>query len=244
MYKIVIVDDNWETCELFKVMLENLEIFKVISFESGNAFLDYIKEGEIFDVSIIDLDLPDIHGFELIKYLRENCNITLPIIVITGFGDTNHKFKALSLGADDYIVKPVNIFEVVLKISNFVKKKIFVEEIFNREEIIKEKANMINMFVSFIKNEIYVPMEQFLEKVKEIKDDKNSEKNFEKTYKFIDEIDKKLNSSLKKMQDVLAIYEEKKDEIEKRKRKLQSLAEIEEMIDGNLKNNIFKNTNK
>ncbi|MCX8059287.1 MAG: response regulator transcription factor [Spirochaetes bacterium] len=240
MYKIVIVDDNWETCELFKVMLENLEIFKVVAFESGESFLEFIKDGENFDVAIIDLDLPDVHGFDLIKNLRENFSITLPIIVITGFGDSNHKFKALSLGADDYIVKPINMFEVVLKISNFVKKKIFIEEILNREEIIREKATMLNMFVEFIKNQLYQPMEEFLIKIKEIKDNKNLEKKFEESFNFLNQLDNKLIETMKKIEGVLNIYNDKKNEIETRKKKLQSLAEIEEVIDLNIKNNIFR----
>ena len=244
MYKIAIVDDNWETCELFKVMLENLELFKVITFENGATFLDYVKEGNGFEVAIVDLDLPDIYGFDLIKYLRENLSLTLPIIVITGYGDPNYKFKALNLGADDYIVKPINMLEVLLKINNFIKKKKFIEEILNREEIIKEKANMLNIFEKFIKDDIANPLKEFEEKIKELKNNVNLSRELDDSLKTIERIDEKINETLNKIENVLKLYEDKKELISKKKDKLQTLAEIEESINMSIKNSIIKDNEK
>jgi len=238
MYKIAIVDDNWEICELFKVMLENLEIFEVISFDNGQLFMDYLLDKNGMDVAIIDLDLPDVSGYDIIGYLRRNFSASLPVIVITAFNDFNHKIKALELGADDYIVKPVNMFEVVLKINNFMKKKKFIEEILSREEIIKEKAEMLSVFEEFIKDEILLPLENHLDSIKGLKLHKEPEP---KVLNFLDELDNKLKDTSVKIDNILKLYQDKKQAIDSRKKDLQSISEIEEIFNTNMKNNVFKN---
>jgi len=69
-FKIVMVDDNWEICELFKTIIQNLEMFEVVSFDKGHRFLEYIEDNP-YDIAIIDIDLPDISGYEIIKEIRK-----------------------------------------------------------------------------------------------------------------------------------------------------------------------------
>ena len=83
-YKIIIVDDNWEICILFKTIIQNLEMFEVVSFDNGSKFLEFIED-EPFDVAIIDIDLPDISGYELIKKLSSTDNQDTLFIQIWSF---------------------------------------------------------------------------------------------------------------------------------------------------------------
>jgi len=155
-YKIIIVDDNWEICILFKTIIQNLEMFEVVSFDNGSKFLEFIED-EAFDVAIIDIDLPDISGYELIKKLREDNFNYIPVVVISAFDDFSHKIKALELGADDYIVKPVNVFEVVIKLNNLLKRQTYLCEINKRESIIQDKTEIIDMLKTFFHDKVYLP---------------------------------------------------------------------------------------
>lgn len=155
-FKIVMVDDNWEICELFKTIIQNLEMFDVISFDKGYRFLEYVEENP-YDIAIIDIDLPDISGYEIIKKIRNEQQNYVPIIVISAFEDFSHKIKALELGADDYIIKPVNIFEVVIKMNNLLKRQSYLCELNKRETIIQEKAEIIKILKSFFEENVYEP---------------------------------------------------------------------------------------
>ncbi len=232
MYKIVIVDDNWEICELFKVMLENLEIFQVISFENGTSFYEYIYDENDIDVAIIDVDLPDVSGFDIISFLRKEEGSELPIMVVSAFEDFNHKMKALELGADDYIAKPLNMFEVVLKINNYLKKRRFVEELSDREEIMLEKAELLMMFENFIKTEVMDPIEAYVEDAKSIK---AKAKTYEDVETFLEKMDSKLKNVYDRIEDVLNTSIKRRKKIEEKKKNLKTFEEIEEFFDSKLK---------
>jgi len=234
MYNIAIVDDNWEICELFKVMLENLEIFKVVSFENGNSFYEYIYDDNNIDVAIIDVDLPDISGFDIIKFLRKKIGASLPIMVVSAFEDFNHKMKALELGADDYIAKPLNMFEVVLKINNYLKKRKFVEQLTDREGIMLEKAEMLLMFEDFLKQEIMDPIENYIKETNIIKKQGFSNDNIQE---FLESLDNKLTNVYQKIEDVLEKSIKRRNEIDEKKKDLKSFEEIENFFDSKLRKN-------
>ncbi|NLJ04250.1 MAG: response regulator transcription factor [Exilispira sp.] len=188
-YKIIIVDDNWEICILFKTIIQNLEMFEVVSFDNGSKFLEFIED-EAFDVAIIDIDLPDISGYELIKKLREDNFNYIPVVVISAFDDFSHKIKALELGADDYIVKPVNVFEVVIKLNNLLKRQTYLCEINKRESIIQDKTEIIDMLKTFFHDKVYLPAKklksEFEYQVNAGIDKMSMEKTFE-TFKILNE---------------------------------------------------------
>lgn len=212
-FKIVMVDDNWEICELFKTIIQNLEMFEVVSFDKGNRFLEYIEDNE-YDIAIIDIDLPDISGYELIKIIRNEKKNYVPIIVISAFEDFMHKIKALELGADDYIIKPVNIFEVVIKMNNLLKRQSYLCELNKREYIIQEKAEIIKMFKSFFNEKIYEPakrLKKHLDSELLKGKDSMSPDNIFETYK-------KLS---KDFEELIQSYENLSDEIEKKIEKIE-----------------------
>lgn len=232
-YNVGILDDNWEVSELFKIILENLEIFKVVSFDHGKSFMEYLYDEKPLDIAIIDLDLPDTTGYEVIKFLRESNYKYLPIIVITAFEDFNHKVKALEMGADDYIVKPINIFEVVLKINNYLKKKKYIEEILRRESIIKDKAEVVYLLESFIKDVVLERVKKTRDEVKKIKEQKTNEEQMLK--RMLKKVDESVNELYNDIEKLLAITKTKKETIELKKEKMKSFKEIEELFNNALK---------
>ena len=117
--KILVVDDEVSILQLIKM---NLEIEGHIPITAENA-LDalelVIKERP--DIIILDAMLPDISGFNLIPKIKNIDDI--PIIMLTAKSDINDKLLGLQLGADDYITKPFNSTELILRI-NIVGKHI------------------------------------------------------------------------------------------------------------------------
>jgi len=125
--KIAVIEDNQTNIKLIRYQLE-MEGFDVHIEETGNAGLKMIKNQKP-DMVILDIGLPDMDGFEICKTLR-NDKITkdYPIIMLTAKGEDRDKIEGLKLGADDYITKPYNADELILRIKNLLTRSIKYKE--------------------------------------------------------------------------------------------------------------------
>ena len=125
--KIAVIEDNKTNIKLIRYQLD-MEGFDVHIEETGNAGLKMIKNQKP-DMVILDIGLPDMDGFELCKTLR-NDKITkdYPIIMLTAKGEDRDKIEGLKLGADDYITKPYNADELILRIKNLLTRSIKYKE--------------------------------------------------------------------------------------------------------------------
>lgn len=112
-YKILVADDEVEICEILELYLEK-DGFQVIKAEDGLKALEIIQSNKI-DMAILDIMMPNIDGFNLIKRIRENYNI--PIIILSAKNQDNDKILGLGIGADDYITKPFNPLEVSARVQ-------------------------------------------------------------------------------------------------------------------------------
>lgn len=119
--KIAVIEDNKTNIKLIRYQLER-EGFEVIVEETGNTGLKMIKKQKP-DMIILDIGLPDIDGYEVCKLLR-NDEITkdYPIIMLTAKGEDRDKIEGLRLGADDYITKPYNAEELILRVKNLLTR--------------------------------------------------------------------------------------------------------------------------
>lgn len=111
--KILIVDDEPEIADLVSLYLQN-ENFAVYKFYSAIEALNCI-EHEKLDMAILDVMMPEMNGFELCKKIREHYHY--PIIMLTAKGEEIDKITGLTLGADDYIVKPFQPLELVARVK-------------------------------------------------------------------------------------------------------------------------------
>ena len=125
--KIAVIEDNKTNIKLIRYQLE-MEDFDVHIEETGAAGLKMIKNQKP-DMVILDIGLPDIDGFELCKTLRKD-KVTkdYPIIMLTAKGEDRDKIEGLKLGADDYITKPYNSDELILRIKNLLTRSIKYKE--------------------------------------------------------------------------------------------------------------------
>ena len=149
--RIAVVEDNPVNVKLIRDQLE-IEGFVVSIEQTGKMGLEMIRN-EKPDLIILDIGLPDIDGFELCRILKADERTRhYPIIMLTVKNDDCDRIEGLKLGADDYVVKPYNAQELVLRIRNLLK----------RSENFKIKGSYIqveDLSVDFGKREVRVEKE-------------------------------------------------------------------------------------
>jgi two-component system phosphate regulon response regulator OmpR len=117
-YHILVVDDDDRIRELVKEYLkENKFIISTAnSAEEAKIKLGYFK----FDLMVLDVMMPGQNGFEFTKEIKKNSS--MPIILLTAKGEVENRIEGLELGADDYLGKPFEPKELLLRIKNIIKK--------------------------------------------------------------------------------------------------------------------------
>ena len=118
MSKILIVEDEETIADLEKDYLE-LSGFEVEVANDGETGLEKALKDE-YSLFILDLMLPGVDGFEICKKIREEKNT--PIIMVSAKKDDIDKIRGLGLGADDYMTKPVNLDEMVLRVRALLRR--------------------------------------------------------------------------------------------------------------------------
>jgi len=132
MKKILIVEDDYSIAELQKDYLE-LSGFQVEICRDGAEGLDEIRKNK-YDLLILDVMLPKINGFEILKEIYENKDI--PVLLVSAKKEEIDKIKGLSLGADDYITKPFSPGELVARVKSHIQN---YERMKNKFNIISNK---------------------------------------------------------------------------------------------------------
>ena len=110
---ILVVDDEREIANIVALYLQNDE-YNVKKCYTGNDALQYIENNKI-DLAFLDVMLPDIDGFEILRRIREKYHF--PVIMLTAKVDAADRINGLTLGADDYIPKPFNPLELVARVK-------------------------------------------------------------------------------------------------------------------------------
>lgn len=118
MAKILVVDDDPHIRELVSVFLER-EVFQTYEAIDGMDALRKIEEVKM-DMVILDIMMPHMDGWELCYELRKYYDI--PLLMLTAKGETSQKVKGFQLGTDDYLVKPFDPLELVVRVKALLKR--------------------------------------------------------------------------------------------------------------------------
>ena len=110
---VLVVDDEKEIADFIELYLKN-EDYNVFKFYNGKDALACV-EHENIDLAILDVMLPDIDGFEILKQIRLKHNF--PVIMLTARVSSMDKINGLTLGADDYIEKPFEPLELMARVK-------------------------------------------------------------------------------------------------------------------------------
>jgi two-component system phosphate regulon response regulator OmpR len=137
----LIVDDDDKIRDLLKQYLKNNNFFVSTAINASDAEekLKIVK----FDLAIIDIMMPGKDGLQLTKEIREN--IDLPIILLTAKGEAEDRVRGLELGAEDYLPKPFEPKELLLRIKNVIKRIKKDKHIINVIKIGKANINIKKM---------------------------------------------------------------------------------------------------
>lgn len=117
MCKILIVEDEKPISELIRINLTNAGHDCTCVYD-GKAAADLL-ENTRFDLVLLDVMLPNVDGFELMDYIRP---MDIPVIFLTAKGNADDRVKGLRLGAEDYIVKPFAIAELLARVDTVIRR--------------------------------------------------------------------------------------------------------------------------
>ena len=117
-YKILIADDEPEIRDLLRLYLEN-EKYEVVEAVNGIDALRLMDE-EKPDLIMLDIMMPQMDGYQVLKHIREDNNV--PVIIISAKDEDSEKILGLNLGADDYIAKPFNPLEVIARVNSALRR--------------------------------------------------------------------------------------------------------------------------
>lgn len=118
-YKIAVVEDNELIANMIKLNLEQDE-FEVCCFPRGEEMLERTGR-ELFDLVVLDILLPGISGLKVLEKLRKN-GFNVPVLMLTVEAGVQDKINALDTGADDYLVKPFNMEELLARVRALIRR--------------------------------------------------------------------------------------------------------------------------
>lgn len=117
MIKVLIVDDEKPICDLIDMNLSEAG-YHCTSVQDGLTALNLI-ESEKFDLILLDIMLPGVNGYDIMEYIRP---LEIPVIFITAKHEVKDRVKGLKLGADDYLVKPFDVVELVARVEAVLRR--------------------------------------------------------------------------------------------------------------------------
>lgn len=132
MSKILVAEDE---LAINKMICMNLNItgYQTVSMQDGQEVLDYLAAGQSADLAIVDIMMPKVDGFALLEPLNK---AGIPVIYLTALGDIESKVRGLSGGAEDYMVKPFEMLELLLRIEKILKRTGKSDELIKLDDVI------------------------------------------------------------------------------------------------------------
>ncbi len=141
MERILVIEDETAINDLICM---NLEIagYEPIPFFDGEQFSSHLMDNSDYDLALLDIMLPGKDGFELLEELKR---YDIPVIYLTAKGDLPSKVKGLRSGAEDYIVKPFEMLELLVRVDKVLNRfrKDKEEEIRIRDVVINEQSRTV-----------------------------------------------------------------------------------------------------
>src|ERR1700752_262350 len=119
LMRVLLVEDDAQTAASIKMLLIN-ENFICDTTDLGEDGLEVDKLYD-YDIILLDLMLPDIDGYEVLRRLR-SARVNTPILILSGLSELDNKIKGLGFGADDYLTKPLDKRELIARIQAIVRR--------------------------------------------------------------------------------------------------------------------------
>lgn len=157
MFKILVVEDDMELRRLFSRVLSRNGYVPIEAADGAQA-LD-ILEHETVDLIISDIMMPKVDGFELTASLRE-AGYKIPILMITAAGSFDDMKRGFSSGTDDYMIKPINVDEMIIRVGALLRRAQMISE--RKQSVGGTVLDYDAMTVSYEGSNIMLPQKEFL----------------------------------------------------------------------------------
>lgn len=131
MIKILIVDDEKSICDLIDINLSAAG-YQCRTVQDGMKAIDMI-EAENYDLILLDIMLPGVDGYDIMEYIRP---LKIPVIFITAKHEVKDRVKGLKLGAEDYLVKPFDVVELVARVEVVLRRYNKTESILTAGDVV------------------------------------------------------------------------------------------------------------
>ncbi len=157
MLKILIAEDDLELCQLFSHVLSR-NGYEVTEVSNGREALVAIEK-EYFDLIISDIMMPQMDGYELVHQLREKGNQT-PVMMITAKDAFDDMRRGFLSGTDDYMVKPINVNEMVLRVGALLRRSQMIHD--RRQTVGSTVLELDTMTVTWKGESQTLPQKEFM----------------------------------------------------------------------------------
>ena len=138
MIKILVVEDEKPISNLIRISLKGAGYTCDQAFD-GNEALDKIDE-TVYDLILLDIMLPEVDGFELMEYIRP---LGIPVIFLTAKDALDDRVKGLKMGAEDYIVKPFEVAELIARVEVVLRRYKKTEDTFELNGLYVDASSMV-----------------------------------------------------------------------------------------------------
>ncbi|MGL1893739.1 MAG: hybrid sensor histidine kinase/response regulator [Spirochaetaceae bacterium] len=198
-YKILIVEDDFVNRKLLTAQLTAAK-YSVITAENGEQALNLITKQKDIDIVLLDLILPDISGFTICKKIRESYTLyQKPVIMVTSKNYIKDLIDGFEAGANDFITKPYNIYELIARINSSISLKNMFEDNSSLKKINKLKSDIVDMAAHDLKSPLTLISGYATRNLKSItpgsKESANTNKILDSSNKMLSIIDNLLNDS-------------------------------------------------
>ncbi len=157
MFKILIAEDDRELRQLFVHVLTK-NGYSVKGVTNGREALDAL-DADYFDLIISDIMMPELNGYDLVRSLREAGNTT-PVLMITAKDSFEDMRRGFISGTDDYMVKPINVNEMILRVQALLRRAQMISE---RRQVVGSTVMEIDSLTVTTENESFVlPQKEFM----------------------------------------------------------------------------------
>ena len=161
--KILVIDDDKSIRNFYSEVFQSTG-YEVVLASGGKEGLEILKGDEKIDLIILDLQMSEMDGFEVLAKLREIFEEFPPVVVSTGHGTIENAVKAIKIGASDFIVKPFNVADLLQKVNRNLKLKALSQEI--------SELKMVQTIFEFNKDIIsLIELDSLLDRIVNIIDD-------------------------------------------------------------------------
>ncbi|GAB4483758.1 MAG: response regulator [Thermodesulfovibrionales bacterium] len=137
--KILVVDDEPQNVKLLSSLLEAVG-YQTVSASNGSEALERMRES-IPDLVLLDVMMPEMDGFETCDMIKSDPAMqTVPVVIVSALADRDSKLKGLNVGANEFLTKPIDKTEVIIRVRNLLKIKEYEDFVVRHNRILEDEV--------------------------------------------------------------------------------------------------------